>query len=428
MVKDHSLALLTEEAHRCMKCGNCQAVCPIYKTVQNEMGVARGKIHLAQLIFNKDQKALNRNMQRLFELCLNCMACSENCPCGVQADQIILAARAFLVRELGLPAGKRFAMQILSHPLYAQLAAGTLCKAQGLFFKKVPGGMKARFPLPVSGLDFRRVLPPLAAVPFLKQAPECLQVSPSRLRVAFFAGCVTNFIYPGVGTAMLELMQSHQIEVVVPPQQHCCGTPLLIHGDRETARQMARSHIDIFSQISDLDAIVTVCGTCGEAFTRYYPELLQDSPAEYENARQLAAKTCDVSQFFSSLAPLDRQKLKPLQLKVTYHSPCHLTRGMRVKEQAIELIKQIPGVEFVPLREAERCCGGAGSFSLTHYELSRQILQQKINNIAASQADAVVTGCGACRMQIADGLAQQNMPVKILHTVELLASALQGNQ
>lgn len=426
MVQDNSLALLTEEIHRCMKCGNCQAVCPIYKTIKNEIGVARGKIHLAQFILN-DQKALNSDLQRLFDLCLCCKACSENCPCGVQADQIILAARAALVQKMGLPAGKRFALQILSHPRYAQLAAGTLCKTQGLFFKQVPGGMQARFPLPISGLDLRRVLPPLADRPFGKQAPERLPVARPRLKVAFFAGCVTNFIYPGVGNAVLELMQSHRIEVLVPKQQHCCGTPLLIHGDRETARQMARSHIDIFAQMSDLDAIVTVCGTCGEAFTKYYPELLQDSPSEYARARHLAAKTCDISQFFSSLCPLERQKLKPLPLKVTYHSPCHLARGMGVNEQAVELIKLVPGVEFVPLREATRCCGGAGSFSLTHYELSCQILQQKIDDIAASRAGAVVTGCGACRMQIADGLARNEMPVRIMHTAELLAAALKGS-
>lgn len=426
-MQNNNLALLTEEMNRCMKCGNCQAVCPIYKTINNEIGVARGKIHLAQFILNNGAKAISNDLQKLFDLCLSCKACSDNCPCGVQADQIILAARATLVQKLGLPAGKRLALQILSHPRYARLAAGTLCKTQGLFFKQVSGGMQARFPLPISGLGLRRVLPPLAAIPFLKQAPERLQVTRPRLKVAFFAGCVTNFIYPGVGNSVLELMQSHQIEVMVPKQQHCCGTPLLIQGDRETARQMARSHINIFAQMGDLNAIVTVCGTCGEAFTKYYPELLQDSPQEYARARQLAAKTLDISQLFSKLLPLNRQKLKPIPLKVTYHSPCHLNRGMGVKEQAIELIKQIPGVEFVPLREAERCCGGAGSFSLTHYELSRQILQHKINDIAASQAAAVVTGCGACRMQIADGLAQNKMPVKIMHTAELLASALKGS-
>jgi len=112
-------------------------------------------------------------------------------------------------------------------------------------------------------------------------------------------------------------------------------------------------------------------------------------------------------------------------LKVTYHDPCHLARGMGVSLQPREIIKVIPGVELAEMKNPARCCGGAGSFSVTHYDLSMDIQKHKTNDIAGTGADLVSTGCGSCRMQLEGGLAQQGLSKRVMHTIELLDLAYQ---
>jgi glycolate oxidase iron-sulfur subunit len=111
-------------------------------------------------------------------------------------------------------------------------------------------------------------------------------------------------------------------------------------------------------------------------------------------------------------------------MRVTYHEPCHLGRGLGVTKEPLEIIRTIPGLDFVPLREPERCCGNAGSFSFTHYDISYNILKHKLADISGTGADAVVTGCSACRMQLEDGFAQEGLGKRVFHTAELLAMSL----
>ena len=162
------LAAVEEEIIKCMRCGNCQAVCPLYKETRWEPAVARGKIRLAQAVL-KDELPCTVGLKRRFDLCLTCMACVANCPSGVRVDRIILAARAALAGACGLPVPARTALGLMRRPGLFEGVIRTLSHVQGLFFKHRAGGMTPRFPL---GLEWRRVFPPLAAVPFKGRVPE----------------------------------------------------------------------------------------------------------------------------------------------------------------------------------------------------------------------------------------------------------------
>ncbi|MBO8138330.1 MAG: (Fe-S)-binding protein [Desulfotomaculum sp.] len=410
---------IENEIIKCMRCGNCQAVCPLYKETKSEGAVARGKVKLADAVL-KGELQYTKDLAKIFETCLTCKACAANCPCGVQPDKIVLAARAKLVKERGLPFIKSVIFKGLSSPGLFKTGMALGAKTQGLFFKQTDKGMSPRYP--VSGLELRRVLPKLADRSFLSTAAEVNKVDKPKMRVAFFTGCTTNFIYPQVGEALLKVMKHNNVEVVVPKKQHCCGVPVLLHGDAETATEMARSHVNIFSKL-DVDAIITVCGTCGESFSKHYPELLKDDPEYGEKAEKLAEKTYDFAQFLIDVIKIDKTALKPVNKTVTYHIPCHIGRGMNAGSQQIELITSIPGIKYNPLKQPDRCCGGAGSFSLTHYDLSYQVLKHKLEDVKSTGADILVTGCGSCRMQLTDGIAQEDLPQTVKHTVELLAEA-----
>jgi len=157
-------------------------------------------------------------------------------------------------------------------------------------------------------------------------------------------------------------------------------------------------------------------------------ELLKDDPEYSQKAQKLAKKTYDFAQFLVDVVGLNHSKLGPVEATVTYHIPCHIGRSMNAAEQQLQIIRSIPGIKFNSLKQPDRCCGGAGSFSLTHYDLSYAILKHKLDDIQSTGADYVITGCGSCRMQLNDGIAQEKMSQKVLHTAELLAQSYRNAQ
>lgn len=415
----HHLSAVEEEIASCMRCGNCQAACPYYRETGAEASVARGRIRLAKAVL-QGELAYNPTLAERFE-CLTCYACNAACPCGVKIDKIFLAARAAMVRQGGLPTYKKYMFTALKNRRLLDFGFKTAAKAKGLLFKPHPaGGLHLRFPL---GLEMRRVVPPLAPRPFREEVEESLPLPGAKSKVAFFTGCLVNYVYPSTGRAVVEALMKSGVSVLVPKAQHCCGAPFLLNGAVEMAEAMARSHVDLFSGL-DIDALVVPCGTCGESFKKKYVDLLDGVPGYAARAGELAAKTYDIADFACNVAPFDRQRLREVNMTVTYHEPCHLGRGLGVSAQPLEIIRSIPGLNFVPLREPARCCGNAGSFSVSHYDVSYGILKHKLADIAGTGADAVVTGCGACRMQLEDGIAQEGLGKKVFHTAELLAMAL----
>ncbi|MEW6424472.1 MAG: (Fe-S)-binding protein [Bacillota bacterium] len=413
------LADLEEELLRCMKCGNCQAVCPLYRATRQEPLVARGKIRLAQAVLS-GEIACTPKIARRFEECLTCLACMANCPSGVRYDRLIIAARAAAVKKRGLPRLLRYAAALLRRPRLFALTMRAAGKAQGLVFKRVPsGGQSPRFRLVA---DKERIFPRLAARPYLDFAPEI--ISPSAgwrgLKVAFFPGCLANYVYPQTAQAAAELLASLGVAVLVPRPQQCCGMPVFTHGDVDLMRKAAIELVRLFSGV-DCTALVTVCPTCGEAFLHYYPAVLTGELRE--RAAALAKKTMDVTDFLSKYNLGAPELWGPVPGKFTYHSPCHLDRGMGVYKQPLALIKGVPEAVFTPLREPTACCGGAGAFSFTNRELSAMVLNPKVADIRQTGARTVLTGCSACRMQLAGGLAKAGLAVEVLHTVEFLARA-----
>lgn len=405
---------LEEELIRCMKCGNCQAVCPLYRETAAEYAVARGKVQLARAVLKGEIKP-TPELSGMFDFCLTCMACTANCPCGVRVDKIILAARNVMARHNGLAPLKKAAAAGLSSPALLKAGLGAARASQGLLFKRQGDYMTPRFPM---GLEMRRALPPLAKKFLRDSLPQLVKAAQPTGRVIFFTGCLINYVYPQSGMSIVNVLQKNGLEVVIPSGQHCCGSPLTIMGDQDTATQMAMSHVEMFSSLR-CDAIITACGTCGESFREYYPALLEGGRWG-AMAAELAGKTYDICQYLLERTQLNPGQMAPLEASFTYHQPCHLARGMGVKDQPVELLKKIPGLAYVPLKDPGRCCGGSGSFSFTDYDTAGGVRLHKLRDIEKTGADLLATGCSSCRMHIRDGLVREGIGAEIIHTVELL--------
>jgi len=419
-----SLREIQGELNKCMKCGNCQAVCPLYKELKSEAVVARGKISLIEAVLDK-YLIITEGFKRRMDMCLMCKACTANCPSGVKVDAIIMAARVAATREKGLSLVKRVVFSALSRPRLFEVGIKTGKHFQGLAFKRLPerNGGHPRFPI---GLGRRRVVPLLARKPLKDELPQLCKVTKPKMTVAFFMGCTINYIYTDIGKSVVSVLNKNNIDVNIPYSQHCCGTPIFTSGDIDTAREMAKSNIDILLN-ANADAIITACATCGGALKREYPMLLSEDRNGYaEKARKLSEKVYDIAQFLVDVIDFKTVKMHPVDRRVTYHDPCHLNRTLGVYRQPREIIMSIPGVEWREMNNPDRCCGGAGSFSLTHYDISMTVHRHKAEDIRGTGADTVLTGCPACRMQLEDGIKRYGLSQDVMHTVELLNMSYMG--
>jgi glycolate oxidase iron-sulfur subunit len=418
------------ELDKCMHCGMCMSVCPVYGVEKNEAGVARGKIGIAEAVVSRDLALDEREVIDTLFNCLVCKSCMESCPSGVRFDRIMLGLRADIVAKNGLPWLKAAIFGALKQPeaLDGVMKAGAAL--EGLVFRDDPSlrGVSPRSPFAflakTAGFDGGRVFPSLASNPLRHRVPELVPVPNAKMRVAFFTGCSFNYFYPETGIDLLYVLAENQIEVVVPKGQQCCGTPVLTHGDVPTARTLARNNLDAMEQ-SGARYIVTGCGSCGGAWQHEFQELLADDPAYREKAAHWGAKTLDISTFLTQVIEF-RVPKAPVEAVVTYHDSCHLKKSMKVFREPREILRSIPGLIFKEMAKPDACCGSGGSYALTHPGTSSEIAKRKAADAASTRATTVTTGCPACMMQLLDSTQRFGSKQRVRHYISLLADAYRG--
>jgi glycolate oxidase iron-sulfur subunit len=414
------LAALRKDIDACMRCGNCQAVCPVYYQVRREPAVARGKVVIAQALLSGELEP-DEDVARQLDLCLTCTACVDACPSGIRLDDIILAARAEVVRRRGVSPAAGAIFAAVKRPRVLKAGAAAAAKLQGLAFAAGPEedlGV-ARLPVP---RERRPVLPRLPARPLGPADGSAGRAPQARGRVVFYPGCMITYVYPEIGRALVSALGAVQVEVTLPPENTCCGVPMLMHGDERSARDLARATVRTLGSL-DGEAVLTACPTCGSALKHYIPRLLASDPVWGPRAEQLAARALDATEYLAERVELPAA-VAPAGTRVTYHDPCHLARGQGVRAQPRELISRVAGLELAELASTEVCCGGAGSFLLTHPGLADKIGARKAAEIDATGAEVVVTSCPGCRMQLTDSLRRRGRGQRVCHTVEIVAEAL----
>lgn len=383
---------------RCLRCGFCSWACPSYREERKEPFSPRGRVFLLRSL-EQGKLESNDGIWRYLDSCLDCLACSSVCPSGVEVAAAVTEAKARLRPHHPPPLTHRLLLNyILPQPWRQRWAA------LPLRFLPRPGSLGALPSLP------RSLRPKLPAL--LPAKGE------RRYRVGFFLGCAQDILFPSASAASIEVLRENGAEVVFFPGQRCCGKPFTVYGEPERAKEMAAHNLSIMAE-GMVDAVVTDCATCA-SFLRSYPELLKETDWA-EESRTFGDKVMEISQFLSQI-PL-REVQGRIDATVTYHDPCHLGRGLKVKDQPRLLLRAIPGLRLVEMKESDSCCGGAGTYAFRHPHLSAQIREKKIDRIRESGADLVATSCPACRLQISWGLKQRQMSRPVLYPTELLLRA-----
>jgi len=413
-----------------MHCGMCMSVCPVYGAEKNEAAVARGKIGIAEAVISGELALDDREVIDVLFNCLVCKSCMENCPSGVRFDRIMLALRAAIVEKNGLPWLKSAIFAALKRPEALDGAMKVGAALEGLVFRDDPSfrGVSPRSPFAflanAAGFDGGRLFPALASNPLRQCVPEVIPAPQAKMRVAFFTGCSFNYFYPETGIDLLHVLKENQVEAVVPKDQQCCGTPVLTHGDRATARTLARNNIDAMER-SGASYIITGCGSCGSAWQHEFQELLSDDPVYRERAAYWAARTYDISTFLTRVIEF-RVPKAPVEAVVTYHDSCHLKKFMKVFREPREILRAIPGLIFKEMSKPDACCGSGGSYALTHPATSSEIAKRKAADAAGTRASTVATGCPACMMQLLDSTHRFGSRQRVRHYISLLADAYRG--
>lgn len=420
------LMALDDRIIACMKCGLCQAVCPMFGATMMEADVARGKLALIDNLAHKmieDPEAVAEKLGR----CLLCGSCQANCPSGVKIMDIFLEAREIVAAYLGLnPVKKMIFRTLLPNPGLFNLAMRVGAPMQGLLFRKTgtPQGTTCA-PLLNKVLGDRHIRP-LAKKPLhVTEGALDTPVGPSGIKVAFFPGCLGDKLYTGMAEACLKIFRHHGVGVYMPVGFACCGIPALSSGDAEGLIKEMKVNLSVLRR-GQFDYLVTPCSSCTATIKELWPVYAARLNVDDKNyATRLAAKTMDINAFL-----VDVLKVHPegepasAPVKVTYHDSCHLKKSLGVSSQPRAVVGLNPKYTLVEMAEADRCCGCGGSFNLFHYDLSRKIGQRKRDNVVASGAQVVAAGCPACMMQLEDVLSQNKDNVIVKHPVELYAESL----
>jgi glycolate oxidase iron-sulfur subunit len=424
-MKLENLVKFQDKVSQCMKCGFCMYYCPVYREIHTEPVVARGRNVLA-LELLKGSPFEWEHLEERYSKCLTCNRCAQFCPAKVEVATITMAARGDIVANKGLPLAKKvvFDKLLMNRRLFGKVLK--LVSRLQLLLPRTKGKIR-HLPLFLSALVKGRQIPEIAHRFLRDELPEI--ISPpagvtKRMKVAFFAGCATDFIFPEIGKKTIAFLTRQGVEVVFPKGQGCCGLPVFGSGDFILAREIADKNVSVFSELKDVDYIVTSCASCGSALKEGYKTFLADTKEREERYARFSAQVKDINEFIVDILKSPPEAFSaslPKGTKVTYHDPCHLVRYQKISAQPRQIIKSIPGMEFVEMQEPDRCCGGGGSFNIQYYDLSKQIAGHKMRAIADTGADIVVTACPGCMIQLLDNTIQNKMPQRVMHVMELLS-------
>ena len=433
----------------CVHCGFCLQACPTYVNLEDENDSPRGRLVLMRRLLDGDIAPTDPEVGAHFDRCLGCRACETACPSGVPYGELIEATRATLAPLRGLPLVARVILRVfrMHALLHAVLFAARLFRDTRLpawLAPKLPrrlgfplAMLASTRPTPIARGTSSRVSAPAVPTSSGSQStasgvaasngfrdtaiavPSANGFRDTAIAVSLLEGCVMHGLLNHINRDTQTALEANGARCIDTKGQRCCGALHAHAGDMDGARALARANIAAFER-SNPDVIIVNAAGCG-AMLKQYGHLLHDDPAWVERATRIAAKTRDVSEWLASVGPHTGSTALPL--RVTHDPPCHQMHAQRVVRQPLAVLEHIPGLELVPLEDADQCCGSAGIYNLVEPDTSDAVLAPKLQRIAETHAEVLATGNPGCLMQIGAGLHLAGSNVVVKHPVELLAAS-----
>jgi glycolate dehydrogenase iron-sulfur subunit len=417
---------------QCMHCGLCLPTCPTYDATKVERNSPRGRIALMRAIADDRMEATKAFGDEMY-FCLGCLACMTACPAGVNYAELFEHARAEAEQSGALRSPKRSLirnftlrwlfmdlkrLQLVGRAirLYQQLGLQTFIRRSGIL-KLLPKRL----------CELESMTP---AIQRKFSAELIVPVTPAigqkKYRVAVLTGCAQDLMFSDVNRDTVEVLAQNGCEVVTPPEQLCCGSLHAHNGEWELAQKLARKNIDQFAP-EQFDAIITNAAGCG-SHLKHYAKLLENDPVYEKRAQLWDAKVKDIHEWLAHIgirtAPANGQSPQT----VTYHEACHLCHGQKITAQPRQVLCAIPNLKLVELPESMWCCGSAGIYNIIQPEMASNLLDRKLKHIKSTNASVVATGNPGCLAQLINGARRENLPLRIVHPITLLAEAYRRSE
>ena len=397
---------------KCVHCGFCNATCPTYKLLGDELDGPRGRIYLIKDMIEKNKPA-NEKIVKHIDRCLSCYSCMTTCPSGVNYMHLIDHGRAHIEKTYKRPFKDRFIRGFLSWALPNSknfkfiFILVFLAKPFLLFF---PRSLKEM-------IDFMPKKFPKNKLPRMEVYRVKNRKKPVA-RVALLTGCVQKVVSPQINEATIRLLNRHDIEVVVLKSIECCGSLNHHLGKEQIANNTFKNNITFWYDEylkNGLDAIISNTSGCGTTIKDYGFIFRSDKDFK-KKAKKVSELTKDISEYLNENVKLKfiKHKKNDKKYKIAYHSACSMQHGQKVHKEPISLIKKT-GNEIMEIPEGHICCGSAGTYNLLQKNIAKNLLKDKIKNIEKIKPEIISTGNIGCITQIASGTK-----IPILHTVEII--------
>lgn len=358
----------TKMVRGCIECHSCISTCPVVKYFKDEYGGPYIMRYLSK--FDKDPRDTDNRLKESLEeglfKCTSCGRCYQVCPKNINTFGNAIAK----FREKACNEGEG--------PLPAQVTFKENIQNTG---RSVTGERSFVEEINKTKLD-------------------------EKPKVALFTGCMMDKKLPNVGHDLIKVLEANGIEVDVPRDQVCCGSPLINTGQIKDVQYLVDKNKEVFK---DYDTILTVCAGCGSTLKNKHPEYGSNLNVQ------------DISEFL--VDKLDFDKMKDLNMKVTWHDPCHLVRGQGISNPPREILENMKGVEFVEMSQPDQCCGAGGGIKSGSPEIAEKLAAEKAKMIKDTNAEAVITICPFCQLNIQDGIDSENVDAKTMNLVQLLKKA-----
>ena len=408
--------MTTKLLQNCGKCGLCLSVCPVYKILKQEQASPRAKLQLIKA-YDNDTLASSDLLKEIVSKCLMCGSCTANCPSGINHYSKFMEMRKKMVATQGETPAIKSLIYLLAREYRLKFGAGLARTGQ----KFVPDSFAKT--IKFGNIPLKN-FPKLNSIPFRNGNDEIILPYKKQIgTVVYFTGCATNYLYDDTGFAFIEILKHMGYKIIIPKDQTCCSIPLLFHGAADKAFKNIITNINALKN-HEADAVVVDCSTCGEALKNEYPRMIEEKGQDPSHANKIASKVINSLSFIDQ--NFDLLEFDPTvtdKKSVTYHAPCHTRNSFGSHVIAEKLLSKLPFINYKRAPDVDECCGGGGTFFYEYPEVSKKMVDKKIENAKAVQASLWLTDCPVCRMNLAGNLDMDDR-LQVLHPLTLIHSAL----
>ena len=402
---------------KCVHCGMCNATCPPFQVLGDELDGPRGRIYLIKDMI-ENNKAPTEKVVKHIDRCLSCYACMTTCPSGVNYMHIIDHGRNHIERHYKRPWFDRNLRNILSYIL----PRANVFLTMGLLVKLIK---PLAFLLPAKLKDMVSLMPTAFPKPQHKVKKVYSPEGKVYARVILLTGCVQKVISPQINDSTINILNRHGVEVHVAQELSCCGSLNHHLGKEKLAHKSFVQNINAWSEICSkqpIDAILVNTSGCGTTL-KDYGFIFKDHPDKElrRKAKQISELAKDITEYLGKNIKLNFVPQEK-KYKIAYHSACSMQHGQKVHAQPINLLKQ-SGNDILEVPDGHLCCGSAGTYNLLQGTMAKELLKRKVENINKIEPDFISAGNIGCITQIATGTQ-----TPIVHTVELLDWFTGGNK